>query len=182
VNTVAEAVIASVRWEQLRAGPGSAAGVPAAFGALATAETDDAATDYYWQLDNVVIVQGNLYESALPAVWAVFALLAGPLPGAARYRLVELLAEIAGGDTAQAETDAGNADLADRCRAALRDGLWTCYALLNDGDPRVRGAAVTLLGWLEDRTEVIVPVLERVATADPEPDIRTAAADLRTEN
>ncbi|WP_431874672.1 hypothetical protein [Amycolatopsis sacchari] len=100
---------------------------------------------------------------------------------AARYRLAELLVEIAGGETAQAEVGAGAADVAERCRSALREGLWTCYGLLGDEDARVRNQAITLLGWLEERPELIVPVLDRIAEADPDPEVRAAAGDLRAE-
>ena len=181
MNAVAEALVASIPWRELRAGPGTAAGVPEALTALAAAESGEAARELYWRVDKGVVGQGRLYESAVPVVHVVYALLADPLPAAARHRLVELLVEIAGGETAQAEVEAGADDVAERCRAALREGLWTCYGLLGDPDPRVRDQALTLLGWLEERPELIVPVLDRVAGTDADPGVRAAAAELRAE-
>lgn len=176
MNIVAQAVIASVPWHTLSAGPGNAAGVPAALQGLATATTEEEAKKHYWHIDNVVVVQGTLYESALPVVWSVYALLADPLPAPARYRLIELLVEIAGGEPAPAIADVGT-----RIRAALREGLWIIYSLLTTSDPKVRNQALTLLGWLEDDPTILAPILDQLAAADPDPDIRTVASELRAE-
>jgi hypothetical protein len=181
MNLLAAAVVDSVDWKQLRSGSGNAEGVSGALAALADAQTEEEAAKQYWRIDNVVVVQGSLYESALPVVWVALALLTGPLPPEARYRVVELLVEIAGGETAQAEVEAGNADLAERCRAALREGLWSFYAFLLDSDPRTRSQGITLLGWLEDRTSLIVPILTSIATRDDDERVRGEARALLDE-
>ncbi|HEV7974236.1 hypothetical protein [Amycolatopsis sp.] len=181
MNHLANAVVESVEWARLRGGPGTAAGVAEALTALADAESEKDATKHYWQIDNTVVVQGSLYESALPAVRAAFALLVGPLSIEARYRVVEVLVEIAGGETAQAEVEAGNADLAERCRAELREGLWLFYGLLLDPDARMRKQGLTVLGWLEENPQRIVPVLAKLTQQDPEESVRDAARELMGE-
>lgn len=180
MNRLAEAMIAGVNWDDLRAGPGTAADVPAAFADLAQAESDDEAKRCYWRLDNVVVVQGMLHESALPAIPVIYSLLAGPLSPAARYRLVELLVEIAGGEAAQAEDDIGNGVLTERCREALSQGLWSLYGLLLNDDPRVRLDGITLLGWVEGDTNELLAAL-RMAVDDDDEKVRAAASKLLAE-
>jgi hypothetical protein len=100
-----------VRLELARHVGGTAADVPAAVARFLAATTE-----YYYSessLDNVVVVQGNLFEAAVPLVSVLCAALTEDLPDAARREAVRLIAEIVNGDVHQSEVAAGRADLAE---------------------------------------------------------------------
>jgi hypothetical protein len=181
MNPLAAAVVESVRWEELstgRPGDDAAARLPQALGAIATAGSQEEADAAYWSIDNVLVAEGDLYESTVPGICVLLAMLAGPMTVPGRFRIVEMLVEIAGGQVAQAELDSGNTDLGERCRDTLRDGLWTFYGLLLDADPRVRNHAITLISLIEDRTQVALPVLARLSLRDDDGAVREAARRL----
>ncbi|MBK1786885.1 hypothetical protein [Prauserella cavernicola] len=181
MNPLAAALVSRVEWAALRAGPGTAVGLPRALRGLASAESEEDAKEWYWRVDNVVVVQGMLHESAPPTVPVLFALLAGTLSGPARYRVVELLVELAGGETAQSEVDRGDAEVHLRCQDAMRQGRWTVYGLLSDPDPRIRIDAITLLALLEDDAAQAGPVLHDIGANDPDPRVRAEANALLSE-
>ena len=81
MNKLAETVLDSVDWTALHTlgplgdGLGSAERVPQAMMALAAATTESATWAAYDQLDNVVLVQQALFDSAPPAVSVLLAIL-----------------------------------------------------------------------------------------------------------
>jgi hypothetical protein len=112
-------------WGSLATVEGTADGVPAAVAALVAATTREQAKHVYSEssLDNVVVVQGNLYQAAVPLVSVLCAALADELPVAAHQQVLRLIAEIVGGDTHVSETE----DLAVLARERARAGLWLFY-------------------------------------------------------
>ncbi|WP_236239993.1 hypothetical protein [Streptomyces sp. CC228A] len=121
--------------------------VPESLRRLISAVTEDEAMDAYWGLENVVVVQGQLYGAALPTVPVLLAALLDDLSADARDLVLELLFQIVAGEADEEEAARGNVDLGDRCRAAARQGLWLVYRELGT---RRRETAVAVLERIED--------------------------------
>ena len=99
-------------WASLRA-MGSAVTVPKALQRILESTNEAEATSAYWLIDNVVVVQGSLYEAALPAAACLVVALAHcGLP--ARPKILELLVQIGAGKPDPSEIAAGNHSETDR--------------------------------------------------------------------
>ena len=131
-------------WSRLRAA-GSAERVPQALAALRDASSAEEAERAYWRIDNTVVVQGALYEAALPAVVCLLEVLQRSTP-VARPFVLELLVQIGSGEPAPVEREQGNADLSARCRRELSRGVALFVHLLEHGSDGERIHGVDLLG------------------------------------
>lgn len=133
-------------WNALRA-LGSARDVPAALWKLARSSSAAEAESAYWRIDNVVVVQGALYQAALPtAACAVIALgTASPL---GRLHLLELLVQLALGEPHPSEVALGNSDLPKGCAAEAMKGYAQYLIFLESCGHRERIACIDLLGLL----------------------------------
>jgi hypothetical protein len=80
---------------------GTAAAAPAALRGLLTATNRDEQQRYYWQLENVVVVQGNLFEAAVPVASVLCAALLDELTPAARGRPSQIAVPNCGRRTTQ---------------------------------------------------------------------------------
>lgn len=119
---VAESLIRTTEWSRLRESCGTAAGVGMALSALLSAESPDAIDDQYWRIENHVVVQGELYESAEACCAVLVAAFADERPHFVRIAALELLFQILrgyGSDTPGTPTD-----ILERCQRAVREGLW----------------------------------------------------------
>lgn len=123
-ENLAERVIRSTNWSQLAAANGPASQIGESLGLLLTAATPEEASTAYWRLENHVVVQGELFESAEQAVAVVVAAFADPRPRHVRISMLELLYQILRGLPSPDEIERGNADLLERCRARTLEGLW----------------------------------------------------------
>jgi hypothetical protein len=171
--------LAATNWASQRASAGrSAAHVPIAVEALLTATTEDEAERAYWQLDNTVVVQGQLFASARPLVPVLLAALAGPLSAPARAHVADLLIEIACGWPDRSEVDRGNGDVGDACRDAVRDGSGLIYEMLRSDDPGLRERALHILNAVERDRGAFARTLHQVAEGDPAADVRDTALEL----
>src|SRR5690242_19627431 len=101
-------------WGSLRA-LRSAREIPEAIASLLAASSEEGARQAYWRIDNSVVVQGVLYQAALPTLEC---LLTGLLRASSHARpcVLELILQIAAGTPAQSECNLGNAMLAEQCR------------------------------------------------------------------
>lgn len=122
-----EAAAAGVPWDELRVMGGTAGHVPAAIRGLVEADCDEASDRFYWSLENNVVVQGQLFEAAVPTVPLIFAGLLEEPGRCARIQLKELLFWIVSGESHHEEVAAGRPYLGDECREAARAGLWLLY-------------------------------------------------------
>lgn len=146
-SRLAEVEIARVRWETFRTLGNRFGGVPGALRRLFAAADEDEAMAAYWDLENVVVVQGQLHSAALPTVSVLLAGLLDELSADARDLALELLQHIVMGESDEDEKALGNTDLGDRCRAAARTGLWLVYRELGT---RRRETAEAILERIED--------------------------------
>lgn len=118
-----EREIARFNWSELRVAMGKATDVPSAIRALLRAQSVKEADAAYWRLENVVVVQGNLYEAALPCVTVLLAALRrADRPAFVTCSLLELLFQIVNGEVHMDERTLGNLDLDKRCRRVAREG------------------------------------------------------------
>lgn len=118
-------------WASLPASGGNADGVPTAVRGLLAAVDGEEARKFYWQLDNRVVVQGQLFESAVHLVPVLCAALTQELHPAARHWVLELLFQTTGDEPDDGGIEPGS--LADRSRAAAREGIWLFYDELLHG-------------------------------------------------
>ncbi|WP_188191460.1 hypothetical protein [Nonomuraea sp. SYSU D8015] len=120
-------------WGALRAMGGEADRVPESILALVSSETEDEAWAAYWELENYVVVQGQLFEASQHMVPVLLAALAGEIPQAARKALLELLLQLVSGESDAEEMERGNSDLGSICRKNAREGIWIIYRELCSG-------------------------------------------------
>ncbi|MET7364411.1 hypothetical protein ABZS61_01035 [Streptomyces sp. NPDC005566] len=144
---LAEVEIARTRWEDFRTLGNRSRGVPEALRRLIAAVDEDEAMGAYWDLENVVVVQGQLHSAALPTVSVLLAGLLDELSADARDMVLELLQQIVMGESDETEAALGHADLGDRCRDAARTGLWLVYRELGT---RRRETAEAILERVEN--------------------------------
>lgn len=132
--SLAEIELSRYDWSALRCACGSATGVPQALRGLLAAATWDERQKHYWQLDNNVVVQGNLYEAAVPVVGVLCAALAeGGLSSAAHSGVVELLSQLVGGEPHGSEIVRGRGDLDVLVKEVARPAVWLLYRELAAG-------------------------------------------------
>jgi hypothetical protein len=174
-------MIDAIDWRLIRSIDGDSSYVPTAFRHLLTANSADEATKAYWELDNHVLVQGQLFDAALYVVPPLLVALHGEITSASRYRVAELLVEIALGVPHHLETAVGNDALADHCKDELRLGMWSVYALLGDSDERLRVDALDILDAIESNSPRLLGVVNRLVLEDDSPRVRARAEELRQE-
>jgi hypothetical protein len=131
-------------WSELRAMSG-ASSVPNAFETLQAATDDDIARQAYWRIDNHVIVQGALYEAALPTTRCACHLLS-ECTQTSRVYMLELLVQLCTGEVDPSEISKGNEQLAKNCRAQLIYIVETLFQILETGHETERIHCVDLLG------------------------------------
>jgi hypothetical protein len=178
LNWLAERMLALPDWQALREASGNARDIPDAVLALAAADSEPKASEAYWRLDNNVVVQGQLFECALPLVSVILALLAGDLPEPARPRLLELLYQIVVGRTAVSEFERGNRDLAERCRTEVVKGLWLYYKDLLNPTSAVQKVALDLVRECESEEGRLLAVLLHLVDSESCSEIRDLAVIL----
>lgn len=137
-------------WSALRTLIGPADFVPAAIERLLTAATDAEASDAYWELDNRVVVQGQLFEAAeAVARELVTRICSSGASEPGLSRALDLLVELAYGDADASEVAAGNLGLGARCRDEIRNGMHCLRSSAAAGDDRAQAAIRDLTDRLE---------------------------------
>lgn len=126
------------QWNTLRAA-GTAVDVPLAIEALQSATTEEAAVDAYWRIDNVVVVQGAVYEAALAATQCLLSSLL-QCTEVARPHILELLVQIGSGEASESEVVAGNSSVVEMCLGELVRGF-PIYAHLLEHSSRTEERA-----------------------------------------
>jgi hypothetical protein len=149
VNLVTRALIEAVDWPSLRTDSGSGAGLPRAFENLSTVTSKEAADDAYWRIDNEALVQGELYEAAVPTLEVLLSMASTIPSGPARRSVAELIQQIVFGVPHTSEVELGNADLAKTCKSLASGAVWVFYGWLTDFDNDVRECALLTLCKVE---------------------------------
>jgi hypothetical protein len=155
-----------VPWGKLHTAHGTAERVPAAIRGLAGADADTA-DDWYWQLDNNVVLQGSVYEAGYYVIPFMLAMVDSALPSEVRARAYDLLVEIARGvpgDSTRATVGDGSEEV-PLVQAARRliEGKFARYrADLLGSDPVPRRKALDLLVSLDLPSDELRALLESV--------------------
>ena len=142
-------------WDVLDAQP-SARGVPTALKELLRSTTVESANEAYWRIDNTVVVQGFLYEAALPTIRA---LIRGvhESTSVARPLVLELMVQLASGTNGGAERQQ---QLVDACRAELVYSVGYFCFLLEFGTEDEQLSCVDLLGLSVLADRALMPTIE----------------------
>ena len=119
------------KWTELRA-MGTASNIPEAVERLRASKSEQDAEQAYWTIDNVVVVQGSLYEAALSAAACLVIALMHASP-VGRPRILELLVQIGAGNPDPIEVGAGNQMLKQKCLRELCKGVAMYLHLLQYG-------------------------------------------------
>lgn len=175
---IVERLIAQVDWKSLRSATGSSAFVPGAVGDLLGSSSRGEAEESYWKLDNDVVVQGQLFESARWVIQPLLVALGQPRPTFVREQIANLLVEVAFGEPHERELAAGgDPQLAERCVDELRSGIAILYGVLDDPAPMLRLGGLDLLDAAErDRGRLSIAAAGLVG--DPDPKVATRATEL----
>ncbi|GIF24524.1 hypothetical protein BJ973_008002 [Actinoplanes tereljensis] len=116
-------------WRSYRAPEAGGPSVPEVFARLLDGgrQSDAAGYSLYGRLET----QSMLYEIALPATGVILAALAGGrLEDWVEDEFLTILHTIVYSEPHRTEYELGNDDLAERCVAKARDGVWTLYGIL----------------------------------------------------
>lgn len=146
-------------WEDLREIAGSAGNVRGSLRRMLTAATPTDAEKAYWELENHVVVQGQLFESAERVVPVLLAALLDESPPHVRISILELLFQIVSGE---AHPEEENQQIGDKCRQRAREGLWLLYRELSCSLKGQREAAVEVLEVLETDMHRVADFLEAI--------------------
>lgn len=143
---------ADIDWSRLRTAHGTAAHVPSALRALADAIDEPAVSEAYWKLDNYVVLQGTLYESAWYVIPFLLAMLSTSRSTAQKAATYDLLIEIARGvpdPHGQWNAPRGvSTDLKGACRQAIQVASKAFEFDLASPDDSIRRRANDLLDSL----------------------------------
>ncbi|MCG8418009.1 MAG: hypothetical protein MJE77_08720 [Proteobacteria bacterium] len=138
-------------WTTLAA-QGSASAVPQAIADLLSAKTVEQAEEAYWRIDNTVVVQGKLFEAAVPTLRLVLTSI-HQCAAVARPLALELLVQLASGSNEPAD----DGTLARQCRRELVYELSYVFSLVEHGALEERMHCVDLLGLCVHADRTLLP-------------------------
>ncbi|QTD50169.1 hypothetical protein [Sulfidibacter corallicola] len=138
--------LARHHWAELREASGIADNIPSAILELLKSSRPDEAENAYWKIENHVVVQGQLFESAEYVVPVLLTSLLQKQQKWVKISILELLFQIVSGEPHEEEISKGNRDLGERCREKAREGLWILYQEMMFGE---RYAAKDVLEVIE---------------------------------
>jgi hypothetical protein len=145
-----------VHWKSLRTAHGTAEHIPGALRALVDAQDESALTKAYWTLDNYIVLQGTLYESAYFTIPYVIDILLKARSAALKVAAYDLLIEIARGvpDPNQGWTPPPEApsDLRDACRHLIASSLAKFQPDQKSLDESIRNRVTDLFSSFEQDT------------------------------
>lgn len=124
-NEKYDEVILLYDWCRLHTSIGDARNIPERLSGLISATQSDNVERWYWLLENFVVVQGYVYDSALPSVHVIIeALKHCNVSTCAKLFLYELIYQIVNGYAGNDPLH-GNLSVADKCRELVGQHLNT---------------------------------------------------------
>ena len=148
-------------WSRLRQATGPATHVPGSIRAMLRAGTPDELDEHYWELENHVVIQGRLFQSAPPVVAVLMAALTcADRPSWVRIGVLDLLFQLVIGTSHESEIANGSHLLGATCQKTARHGLWVLYRELMEGE---RDAARDILDHVEEDRDRLAAVLARLS-------------------
>jgi hypothetical protein len=165
----------TVNWSRLTTAHGSAEHVPRALADLVSLDPDQRQRGY-WELDNHVVLQGDLYEAAPFVALALIEILRDRTqPG--RNLIYRLLWEIRNGAAAETEMvtlpDGRRMSLMLAARVVVAEGLPHYVGDVLAPDPQLRREALQLVTSLHERKKDVAELLSSARQHSTEPAIRS---------
>lgn len=146
--------MAEADWATLRTLNGTARTVPRSIEGMLRAPDSEVASTRYWELDNDVVVQGQLFEASPYAAEDILERIARADYSAEGLRCaLDLLVELASGESDASEVALGRPDLGERCRRVIRAKVVPVLALVSCGDERTAMAVLDLADVVLERGE-----------------------------
>ncbi|WP_440531912.1 hypothetical protein [Variovorax sp. YR566] len=118
-----------IDWQRYEEIQGRADSIPSALQSLLNASMEDA-EKYYWGMENHVVVQGQLFSAAEPALQVLIASLLNVRPRHTKIDVLELIFQIVAAATLEATSDEYR-ELQCRIRLRALEGMWVFYGELN---------------------------------------------------
>lgn len=172
-----------VDWPALRTAHGTAAHVPRALLDL-LGDDEGQRRAAYWQLDNHVVLQGDLYEAAPFTGLHLIAALRAGVPAEKRLLVYRVLYEICNGyapDDERVTLDGEVVGLRAACRRVVGEDPWLFAEDVTSPDPALRKEALDMLVSLDDHDRDVRRILHGALETVLLDEHRDAAleADLR---
>ncbi len=127
----ASIAVSNFDWGNYETVQGSADRIPQALRSLLDASLAQA-DSYYWEIENQVVVQGQLFSAAEPTLQVLVASLLDPRPKHTKIDVLELIFQIVAGSVSEA-SDTEYKKLQTRIHSRAVDALWIFYGEL-DGE------------------------------------------------
>jgi hypothetical protein len=159
--SLVELELARTDWSTVLEASGFATHLPTAIRALLASPEPADVEAPYWDLENHVVVQGQLFEAAALVVPVLIAALLEERPRHIRIAVLELLFQIVNGQPHEEEIKRRNLDLTETCRMRAREGLWILYRELVHGE---RAAAKEVLEVIDVDRSRLMHFLESTST------------------
>lgn len=117
---------------------------------LFSARSELEAREAFWRVNNRVVVQGQLFESSVKTTEDVVHRLRTEHCSSYALRFaLDLLVELAGGESDASEAQAGRGDLGEQCRTHIVPVLECLKQLRHDHDERIVQSVADLVDLLE---------------------------------
>jgi hypothetical protein len=150
--------------------------LPHALKALAGATSEVEAAEAYWQIDNVAVVQGRLFEAAEYVIWPAVLMLTNSNEWVTTCAL-DLIIQLTAGDVDSGELGV-NDGLNDRVRSTAQKGLSVVYRLLESTSPGIRERAIEVLEAIEDDRARLIQTLKEVSLFETSASVREMATSV----
>ena len=162
-----------INWSELRQAHGDAGHVPTALkGLISSDETEQEAS--YWKLDNHVVLQGDLYESAFYVIPFLLELLESGITNGRNY-VYDLLFEIANGYAAEEVScnyQGESLDLTEACKRSVLTGINLYLNEVANIGSESRENALDLIVSLESSSNDILSRLMQILDDEKDSDFR----------
>ena len=176
--------IDKIPWSHLKVIEGSTSNIPSAINGLISDDIDKREKSY-WQLDNHVVVQSDLYESAFYVIPFLVEILNSHYQNG-RDKVYALLYEIGNGypiDNSKINYEGGKLDLRHACRKDIAKHYKIYLSEIVNRESNFRILGLELIVSLDDNINNLIPLLAEILDFDDtfENEIAEAIEDIKEE-
>jgi hypothetical protein len=167
-----------IDWQHTWTAMGSGVALPDVLRDLSSVDSVDSGWEIYWQLDNVVVVQNTLYPAAEQVVPFAVRLAASGDDLPSMFAL-ELLIQIAAGESDPASLLDSDRGLGDRCRSLIRGSIELLYGLVASPNPEIRARALHVVDLVEVDRERLRWAVDQVGRSERHPLVLKSLQEIR---
>ncbi len=135
-----------IKWEDLRSA-NTAKNIPKALAVLSHSEKEEDLGAAYWNIDNEVILQGMLFQAALPVISCVLPMLSDCKKVAKPY-LLELIVQLVSGYPAPSEINISNKNIVKDIRDEATKYFSAFINMVDNGTNVEKELCIDILGIL----------------------------------